>query len=91
MRDMHITKFESCCRYAGFNPVPEHKVFVSQDGLLRVPAVLEKHAVNGSRINRRASLKLLLAARKEVDSPAAKSEATGASTPMASVTQPDKG
>jgi hypothetical protein len=91
MRDMHIKKFEACCRHVGFRPVPDHKVFVSDDGLLRVPAVLEKHAVNGSRINRRASLVRMSEARKQTVPPASKSEATGAQTPMASVTQPDKG
>lgn len=91
MRDMHITKFERCCLHAGFNPVPKDRVFVSTDGQLRVTAVLtsEASAMRTSRINRRETLKALLAARKPPVSPAANDEATGAATPMASVTQPD--
>lgn len=85
MRDMLAKKFERCVLFAGFSPYPEDKIFISDDGL-RVPAVLERNPSGGKRINRRATLEALLIARKEHDG---KEKATGASTPMASVTQPD--
>lgn len=85
MRDMLARKFERCASHAGFSPYPEDKVFVSDDGL-RVPAVLEPNPCGGKRINRRATLEALLNARKAHEG---NEKATGASTPVASVTQPD--
>ncbi len=68
MRDMLARKFERCCLFAGFSPIPQgkppHMEFVSDDGALRVPAVMQTTPL-GTRLYRRGSLERLLAARKE--------------------------
>lgn len=64
MRDMLAEKFERCCRYLGFSPVPQDLAFVSDEDGLRVEAVVERRDFGGTRINRRATLERLVAARK---------------------------
>lgn len=84
MRDMQERKFAGCCRYIGFNPVPKGKSpdleFVSDDGALRVPAVMQSTPL-GTRLYRRGSLEKLVAAARA--RPVNK-EAPGAGTPRAS-------
>ncbi len=70
MRDMEIRKFESCCRYMGFKPIPQGTQFVSDDGQLRVQAAVESRPIGGTRINRRETLKRLAEARKQQQSEA---------------------
>ncbi|MBB5885441.1 hypothetical protein DYQ93_11570 [Xanthomonas sp. LMG 8992] len=64
MRDMLARKFERCCRAAGFSPVPQDGVFVSTDGLRVSPALKGVRFSGAESIDRRATLQLLLAARK---------------------------
>lgn len=86
-RDMLLRKFESCARMQRFDPIPREGVFVSGDGL-SVRPVLIREADGHLRIDRRATLQLMIEARRTT---AAKRETTGALTPMASVDPPQLG
>lgn len=101
MRDLLSRKFETAARGMGFHPVPQAdargvSVFIADDGL-RIDAVVERDPRwTAHRINRRATLAAMSAARKQSPRmPGVRydgnriyrnnEEAPGATTPRASV------
>lgn len=102
MRDLLARKFERAALGMGFHPVAQDDVFNADDGL-QVPAVLRQErrfrATDYNRIDRRATLAAMSAARKVCPRRAGRryaathpqtalthnEEAPGAATPGASV------
>lgn len=85
MRDITETKFQRAAEHMGFDTTPQMTLeglrFVRADGL-RVEPVLHAGTV---RVHRRESLARMARVGRQRPQQSAKSEATGADTPMASM------